>query len=133
MKTLIMTLLVMALVGCGSSSNEPTNQDKSGYSNGCPSGSFLSNDSFNSMYVGSTGLISFNMNRCKSSGTISCNGKSFTMHIDSKDDQAIDLNQCVGLGDFSCEYDTSGGDVIIICPKGPTPNPFKSSMVFSRN
>lgn len=130
----ITTLMTTLLVSCGSNSSaDGSNTQDTARPNQCPSGSFISVSRYNTMYVGKTGLIAFEMNHCKSSGTVSCDGQSFTMHIDAKDTEALDLNECVGLGDFSCEYDTSGGKVVIICPKGPTPNPFKSSMAWEYN
>lgn len=134
-KAILLIAMACLAVSCGSKkeSDDDTQAQETIRPGVCPSGAFISVSRFNSMYVGRSGSISFEMNHCKSAGTISCDGQSFTMHIDSKDTEALDLNECVGLGDFSCEYDTAGGAVVIVCPKGPTPNPFRSSMAWERN
>lgn len=128
------TLLTVA-TGCGGKSDG--GEDLQGVANNCPASSLLSRDMYNSIYISKSGMISLSMNKCKSSGYVSCRpDQTFTMTIDAKDSVALDVNECQGLGTFECEYQSSGGgSYIIFCGSGPVGsiNRFKPATAWDLN
>lgn len=136
MKTIYLVLWISVLFFVSCSKEDNSTNDTFESTSGCPSGSFISRDRFNEIYVGKSGVISLDLNRCTSTGFITCHGNgSFTLTIEEKDSIAIDVNECQGIGEFQCEYTNAGSNTVVYCPVGPkgVVNRFKPAMAIEPN
>jgi len=134
---IVISITIGLIIGCGkaeeNSTGGPSSKPSTTGSTGCPSGSWASLDTYNRVTVGNTGMITLNMNGCVSTGTVTClGGQNFVMNLLSKSKEALDINECQGLGEWTCTYSFGGGVISMYCPENKEGNVFSPARTFSQ-
>lgn len=124
-------VLSILLSSCGKGQEASTaTEAPSSY---CPTGRWVSTTMYDTITVGSSGIINLNNNGCVTTGYVTCTGGGdFIMELTSKSKAALDLNECQDIGTWKCTYSINGTSFSVFCPESKSGNVYSPAKDFYR-